>query len=148
MGSQGFEIEDAMVTSATPEMVMDLILDPKTWPAWQGEIISAEGPTPLTPGDVVDGRAEMLGFNVDGLSVTQEVSGERYVQQVVVGVGMQIIYELTGTPEGLRVKHRLISQLPAGAGGRVLSFFLKRRLRKMQRGLLEELKRQAEGASS
>ena len=60
MGSQEFEIEGSMVTSATPARVMDLILDPGTWPDWQGEIISADGPRPLTPGDVVDGPDDLL----------------------------------------------------------------------------------------
>lgn len=123
---------------------MALILDPSTWPEWQSEIRSSTGPAPLTPNDVVDGRARMLGFDVDGQSVTVHVSKDSYEQSVVVGVGMHITYTLESTPEGTKVEHSLASQLPAGLMGRVLSFFLARRLRKMQKGLLQTLKKRAE----
>lgn len=126
---------------------MDLILQPGTWPRWQREITSALGPAKLAPGDVVDGRAEMLGFEVDGQSVTTEVGDDTYSQQVVVGVGMQIRYELKQGPSGTVVTHTLVSQLPQGALGRVLSFFLARRLKKMQRELLQNLAVQAEASS-
>lgn len=127
---------------------MELLLDPKTWPSWQGEIVSADGSSPLSEGSVVAGRARMMGFDVDGQSVTDEVTPDSYRQSVVVGVGMRIVYSIEETGTGLKVTHRLESDLPAGAAGRVLSFFLKRRLRKMQKGLLVALKDQAEGSST
>lgn len=126
---------------------MGLLIDPATWPRWQGEIVESSGPAPLGDGDVVAGRARMMGFDVDGQSVARSVTGDSYEQTAVVGVGMRITYSLLETSEGVRVTHRLESQLPSGMWGRVLSFFLKKRLRKMQRGLLAALKDQAEGSS-
>jgi hypothetical protein len=147
MGSS-FEISGSARTRARGVDVMALILDPSTWPRWQAEILSADGPSPLRPGDVAAGRAEMLGFDVDGQSITTEVSDEGYAQSVVVGVGMTITYRLRALPDGTEITHTLTSQLPQGTMGRVLSFFLARRLRKMQRELLSELARQAEGSAS
>jgi hypothetical protein len=60
---------------------------------------------------------------------------------------MRILYTVTETPEGSKVTHRLVSELPAGTLGVLLSFFLRRRLQKMQRTLLEELVAQAEASS-
>jgi hypothetical protein len=145
MSTQRFEITRAVATTAPHEEVMALILDPASWPEWQSEIKSSNGPVPLAPNDVVDGRARMLGFDVDGQSVTTHVSHDSYKQSVVVGVGMQITYTLERIPQGTRIEHSLSSQLPAGLMGRVLSFFLARRLRKMQKGLLQALKQRAEG---
>ena len=91
----------------------------------------------------------MMGFDVDGQSVTTEVAERAYQQDVVVGVGMQIRYEVGPSPDGGTViRHRLTSQLPEGALGRMLSFFLTRRLKKMQRDLLERLAAQLEAPSA
>lgn len=127
---------------------MQLILDPETWPSWQSEIVQADGPAPLGPNDVVQGRAEMLGFNVDGQSITRSVDDLAYEQDVVVGVGMRIEYRLRPTADGVEVTHSLTSLLPDGVMGRILSFFLARRLRRMQKELLERLTAQAEASSS
>ena len=126
---------------------MDKLRRPATWPAWQSEIIEAHGPEVIDTGDVVRGRAEMMGFDVDGQSVTEAVDGSSLLQGVVVGVGMRIRYTIAETAEGTSVTHHLVSDLPAGTLGVLLSFFLRRRLRKMQRMLLEELVAQAEASS-
>jgi hypothetical protein len=126
---------------------MQKLRRPATWPEWQSEIIESNGPESIGPGDVVRGRAEMMGFDVDGQSVTESVDGSSLAQDVVVGVGMRILYTVRETSEGTSVTHRLVSELPAGAFGVPLSFFLRRRLRKMQKMLLEELVAQAEASS-
>lgn len=90
----------------------------------------------------------MMGFDVNGQSVALAVTEDSYEQNAVVGVGMHITYSVEQTPHGTTVTHRLSSRLPAGSLGRVLSFFLKRRLRKMQKELLRALKDQAEDPST
>jgi hypothetical protein len=65
----------------------------------------------------------------------------------VVGVGMRIRYRIEETANGTIVTHQLVSELPAGRLGVLLSFFLRRRLQRMQRMLLEELVGQAEASS-
>jgi hypothetical protein len=142
-----FTIERSAVARCAPEVVMAKIGRPATWPDWQSEITEAHGPDVIAAGDVVRGRAEMMGFNVDGQSVTEAIDGSSLSQDVVVGVGMRILYTVTETPEGSKVTHRLVSELPAGTLGVLLSFFLRRRLQKMQRTLLEELVAQAEASS-
>lgn len=131
----------------TPDVLMAKIRRPSTWPEWQSEIVESHGPDVVGPGDVVKGRAEMMGFDVDGQSVTESVDATSLQQDVVVGVGMRIRYTLTETSGGTSVTHRLESDLPAGALGAPLAFFLRRRLRKMQKMLLEELVAQAEASS-
>jgi hypothetical protein len=79
--------------------------------------------------------------------VTEGVDDSSLSQDVVVGVGMRIRYTVARTPEGVTVTHRLESELPAGALGIPLSFFLRRRLKKMQKMLLRELVAQAEASS-
>lgn len=129
------------------ETVRAQLVAPGTWPVWQSEILSTDGPDTLAEGDVVTGRATMLGFEVDGQTVAAIVDGERVEQEVVVGVGMRISYVLEPEPSGVKITHMLVSELPSGPAGRVLSFFLRRRLRKMQEGLLKRLVSQAEASS-
>lgn len=143
--SNPFEIESSTITPATPEAIRDKLLRPATWPAWQMEILSTDGPEIVEEGDVVQGRAQMLGFKVVGQSFTRGVGETRFVEDVVVGVGMRITYTLEAVPGGTRVVHRLESDLPTGAMGRLLTIFLRRRLKVMQRVLLERLSKQAEG---
>ncbi len=134
-----------MDAAAAPDRVLDIIKRPSTWPRWQSEIVSTSGPRVLErEGDVVVGRAQMLGFKVDGQSVAASIEPHRFVEDVVVGVGMTVTYEVLPSRGGATVTHRLTSQLPRGPLGRVLSFFLKRRFRKMQRDLLRALVAQAE----
>ncbi len=98
----------------------------------------------IAEGDSVEGRAQLLGFVVDGRSSAVAVREDAFEEDVIVGVRMRVRYSVTTAPEGTRITRRITADLPAGFSGRILSFFLKRRLRKMQRGVLETLTRQAE----
>ena len=139
-------IEASRVARCEPGDVLDLVRDPKTWPRWQPEIVSTEGPAPLEEGDDVYGHASMLGFRVEGHSKSVGVSGDAYEEDVIVGVRMRILYEVARDDGGgTVVTRRLSALLPGGLAGRVLSFFLKRRLTRMQNGVVDELVRQAEG---
>lgn len=138
-------IEVSRVARCEPKTVMELVRDPKTWPRWQPEIVSTDGPAPLNEGDDVYGHAEMLGFDVEGHSRTVSVTADAYEEDVVVGVRMRIVYEVSRDDAGNTVvTRRLSAQLPGGLAGRLLSFFLKRRLTRMQDGVIEDLVRQAE----
>ncbi len=124
---------------------MRLVRDPATWPAWQPEILVTKGPSPLAPGDDVYGHASMLGFHVEGHSKTVAVDETAYEEDVVVGVRMRIVYDVRSDASGRTVVTRKLSALlPGGVAGRVLSFFLKRRLTRMQNGVVDELVRHAE----
>jgi hypothetical protein len=124
---------------------MELVRDPQTWPRWQPEIVSTEGPSPLEVGDDVYGHADMLGFRVEGHSKSVTAAEGAYEEDVIVGVRMRIVYEMARDESGATVvTRRLTALLPAGFAGRVLSFFLRRRLTRMQNGVVEELVRQAE----
>lgn len=138
-------IEATRVARCEPEALLDLVRDPKTWPRWQPEIVSTRGPDRLDEGDDVYGHAEMLGFRVEGHSKSVTVTGDTYEEDVVVGVRMRILYEVARDDSGATtVTRRLSTLLPGGVAGRVLSFFLKRRLTRMQDGVVDELVRQAE----
>jgi hypothetical protein len=123
---------------------MKVIGDPMTWPKWQSEIIETVGDAPLGEGDRVEGRAKMLGFEVNGLSTAVTATPMAFVEDVIVGVHMRIEYTIDQTPSGTVVTRRLIATLPSGISGRILAFFLKRRLRAMQEGVLDALVAQAE----
>ncbi len=124
---------------------MKIITDPSTWPAWQSEILETAGPVPLAEGDEVEGRATLLGFVVDGRSATTAASTSSFAEDVIVGVRMRVRYEVRETSAGTVVTRRLSATLPGGLSGRALSFFLKRRLKAMQKGVLDALVVQAEG---
>jgi Polyketide cyclase / dehydrase and lipid transport len=126
-------------TPSHPAAVMALLMDPATWPRWQSEIVSASGPSPVGPGEVARGKAHMLGFQVDGHSTTLEAGDAHFEQDVIVGVRMRIRYEVAASGSGSVLTHSLVCELPAGVSGRVLSFFLRRRLRRLQRSALERL---------
>ena len=104
---------------------MDLILDPASWPRWQPEIVATEGPDRLSTTDVVRGRATMLGFNVQGHSTATEVGPDTFVEDVIVGVRMRVTYTIAASAEGATVTQSLVSDLPTGLWGRVLSFFVR-----------------------
>lgn len=123
---------------------MKVISDPTTWPTWQSEIIETDGGVPLQEGDQVEGRAKLLGFVVSGRSSTITATSASFVEDVIVGVHMRIEYEIRETASGTIVTRRLTANLPGGVSGRLLSFFLKRRLKAMQEGLLDALVFQAE----
>jgi Polyketide cyclase / dehydrase and lipid transport len=143
--SRVFEISHSRMADCSPDLLIKRILDPATWPEWQPEIISMEASGPLDEGTSVDGRARLLGFEVDGRSTTVASDEHSYEEDVLVGVRMRVRYEVEQTPTGAKVTRRLTAYLPGGVSGRVLSFFLKRRLRAMQVGVLESLVDQASG---
>lgn len=119
--------------------MLDHILRPATWPEWQSEILSVEGPERLVPGDAVLGDAKLLGFKVEGRSTSIEVASDAFVQDVIVGVRMRVRYTVERDGDGARVTHRLESRLPRGIAGSLLSVLLRWRLRKMQKMLLDDL---------
>lgn len=123
-----------------------MMRDPDTWPRWQPEIVHAAGPDPLWVGDVVDGVALMLGFFVHGRSTITSVAADHLEEEVVVGVRIRVRYDLSAAPDGSTlITHRLFADLPQGVSGRVLSFFLKWRLRRMQRHVLDRVGIELEG---
>ena len=139
------DIEVSRVARCRPDAVLALVRDPKTWPEWQPEIVSTEGPAPLEEGDDVYGEASMLGFRVEGHSKTVSVTDGAYEEDVVVGVRMKILYAVTSDGSGNTVVTRkLTAWLPGGLAGRLLSIFLKRRLTRMQNGVIGDLVRRAE----
>jgi len=123
---------------------MKVLTDPATWPEWQSEIIETRGPARLSRGDEVQGRATLLGFAVEGRSSTIDATDSLFVEDVIVGVRMRVEYELDEEGGTTTVTRRLRASLPGGLAGRTLSFLLKRRLKAMQRGVLEALVAQAE----
>jgi hypothetical protein len=141
---RSFVTESHREIASSPEVLLNTILAPATWPKWQSEILTTNGNERLSTGDVVSGRARLLGFEVDGSSTAIEIEDSSYEQDVIVGVRMRVRYEISPSSNGAVVKHRLASDLPAGVSGRVLSFFLTRRLRRMQRDLLKGLAAQTE----
>ena len=142
---RSYVITDSRAASCPPTSLMRVLTDPSTWPEWQSEIVETDGPQPLKEGDAVEGRAELLGFVVNGRSSTVTATGSTFVEDVIVGVHMRVEYEVRERGGGSVVTRRLTASLPGGVFGRVLSFFLKRRLKAMQKGLLEALVAQAEG---
>lgn len=134
-----FEIEDSRHADCAPAVLLEKIRAPATWPAWQSEILSIQGPRIVETGDVVRGEAKLLGFRVEGHSTSLEATEESYLEDVIVGVRMRIRYSVVADGDGSRVTHRLESDLPQGMAGRVLAILLRRRLRKMQSALLDEL---------
>ena len=142
-------MEGAAPSGTDPQAVMSNLLDPETWPAWQPEIISSKGPSPLQKGDTVTGEARMLGFTgVEGRCAVVDAGDDFFEEDVVVGVGMRIRYEVKSDGTGSTVVHRLEADLPTGFSGRVLSFLLRRRLKRLQRTALERLAAQSQARGS
>jgi hypothetical protein len=135
-------------TSAPLDALMQRIVRPATWPQWQAEIVAMEGPEVVTTGDIVHGTAKLLGFHVVGNSVLVSVEEGSLTEDVLVGVRMKIHYEVSDEGSERVVTRRIDATLPEGLAGRVLSFFLKRRLVRMQERLLDDLVGQAEAGSS
>ena len=123
---------------------MAQVRSPKTWPRWQSEIVATTGPARIGEGDVVDGDARLLGFDVTGRSSTVSVSPERVEEDVIVGVRMRVTYSVTPAASGSMVTHRMEADLPTGIAGSLLSLLLSWRLKKMQRTLLVALSDQAD----
>ena len=148
MSSGGeFVSEHSMTARCSADEMMARLLDAGQWPAWQPEIVSTEGPERVGPGDVVSGRARMLGFGVQGRSIALHVGPTSFEEDVVVGVALRVRYEVR--PEGDRcvVVHRIESDLPGGPMGRLLAFFLRGRLRRMQKMAVARLVAQSEAGS-
>ena len=145
---QAFVTKRSLSARCAPETVIALVRDPSTWATWQPEILSTEGAGPLEAGDVVTGRARMLGFEVDGSSRATEASKRAFEEDVVVGVRMRVRYEVAPSDDGTVISHVLSTDLPGGLAGRVLSLFLRARLKRMQRAALSELARQCEASRS
>ena len=125
---------------------MAYLLDATSWPAWQPEIVSTRGPKRVSEGDIVSGHARMLGFHVEGRSVATTVGPDVFEEDVVVGVAMKVRYEVHPHENGCTVVHRLESEMPAGLTGRLLAFFLRGRLKRMQKTVVERLVAQSEAA--
>lgn len=83
----------------------------------------------------------MLGFVVDGRSLICEVGPGTMEQDVIVGVRMRVRFRIVEGLGGPILEHSLQTSLPGGVLGRVLSFFLRPRLRAMQRVTLRNLVR-------
>jgi hypothetical protein len=134
-----FQIEGTTRSRRSPDSVSDRILDPSRWPEWQPELVSTSGPGRLTAGDVVRGEARMLGFVVHGHSTAVEAADQTFHQDVIVGIRMHVRYEVEADDGGSLITHRMIVDLPSGPAGRVLAFFLRRRLKRLQRTTLRNL---------
>jgi hypothetical protein len=139
-----FEIDDERSARCSVQSLVSVLHDSSTWPEWQPEILSVEGPSRLERGDVVRGSARMLGFGVDGHSTVTEAGDGGFTEDVVVGVRMRVTYEVRAAENGAMVVQRLSAELPDGFSGRLLSLLLRPRLRRMQRVALEQLVRRAE----
>lgn len=134
-----YAIERSVTASCSPEAVLRRILDPATWAEWQHEIVGVTGPPQLEKDDVVRGAAKLLGFHVHGISMAVDVAPNSFEEDVVVGVRMRIRYEVTPDENGTVIVHRLHMDLPEGLSGTILSWFLRRRLSRMQRLALRRL---------
>ena len=139
-----YRIEDHIDTRADRDVVMGRVLAPRTWPEWQAEIKTVEGPERMEEGDQVSGDAELVGFRVQGRSDAHVVDDELFIEDVIVGVRMVITYQVTRTSGGTRITRTLEADLPGGVLGGLLSIALRARLRKMQKRLLRDLAAQAE----
>jgi hypothetical protein len=126
-------------TSGSKDSLLELLVSPSTWPEWQAEIRSVSGPDRIDHGDAVHGDAQLLGFAVKGRSDATLVDGGIVEEDVIVGVRMRVRYEVRSDSNGAVVTRNLIADLPGGFMGRMLSFFLARRLRKMQDDVLDRL---------
>jgi hypothetical protein len=124
---------------ASAETALAQLRDPSTWSTWQAEIGRAEGPAPLGEGDHVTGDASMLGFAVGGRADVVSADERGIEHDVIVGIRMNVRYTIEPAGDGWVLTHRLTADLPRGLSGRVLSIFLKRRLRRMQQRLLGDL---------
>lgn len=139
MADRTFRIRRSAEVSVPVAEVRRLLLDPSTWSEWQPELVGARGPAPMGDGDVARGEAKMLGFDVHGHTEVLRATDEVFEEDVIVGVRMIIRYEVEPAAAGARVTHEMTAFLPGGLSGRVLSFFLRPRLRALQRGVLREL---------
>lgn len=119
---------------------MRLIRDPWTWPRWVPEIVEIDRVADNAPSDGgIDGRASMLGFEVDGHARLLQSQDDFFANEVTVGVRMTASYRVEEAFDGCRVTHRFEVVAPGGPAGKVLGLMLRSRLRKMQQHLLSNL---------
>lgn len=130
-------------TNVDPKQIMDVLRRPERRPEWQPEILWMRGPDRLSDGDEQYGRARMLGFEVAGRSRTITVTDYAFEEEALVGVKMRIRYEITQSDGQIEIAHHLSADLPRGFWGRLVSLFLKSRLRAMQGRALRNLAAQA-----
>jgi hypothetical protein len=140
--TKSLRLESSVVSSADAATVIRHVRTPRTWPAWQSEILGVEGPELVDEGDVVHGDARLLGFDVDGRSDALFADDSRFEEEVIVGVRMRIAYEARPTSTGSVITHRMYADLPTGLAGSVLSLLLGWRLKRMQTRLLAALRDQ------
>jgi hypothetical protein len=143
-----YSIEDSRFVRCSPDALFKRVLDPGTWPRWQPEILATDESGLLAEGDVVHGRARMLGFQVQGRSTALQVGPTTFEEDVVVGVRMRVRYEVRARDDGCVVTQRMVVDMPRGFSGKVLSALLRWRLKKMQRATLANLAAQAEADAS
>lgn len=129
-------------SAASPDEIRARLVRPATWPDWVPEISDTKSKEVVGPGDDVEGLAEMLGFRVNGRARVTEASEDLFVQDVVIGVRIVARYEIEPSGDGSVIRHELIVSAPRGPTGRLLTFFLKGRLRAMQKRLLRNLSAQ------
>jgi Polyketide cyclase / dehydrase and lipid transport len=134
-----FETTASQEVRARADAVMATIRDARTWPRWQPEIETTEGSATLEAGDAVTGKASMMGFAVDGRSTIESVEATSLAEDTIVGVRMRIRFEVNEAHGRTVITHHLTSEMPAGALGSVLTFFLRKRLIKMQKTALQQL---------
>ena len=143
-----FITENSVHSTASSRDVMARIKDATTWPEWQSEILETSGSREVHPGEDVVGIAKLLGFLVDGRSRIGTVSASELSEDVIVGVRMRVRFEVSDTEDGCIVTHHLIAEMPSGPTGRLLSWFLRRRLKKMSADLVNRLASQSEETSA
>ena len=136
---RSFIVESSRASQRSVDSIVALLVTPSTWPEWQPEIVSVSGPEELAVGDVVEGRARMLGFAVDGRSTTVGIDAQDFEEDVIVGVRMRVSYRVEQNEGGATVTRKLEAILPGGFAGRLLSLFLKPRLKAMQEEVLDAL---------
>lgn len=141
-GRREFSLKRSRRSSSPPGHLLDKLARPATWPEWVPEITATRSKTVVGEGDDVEGLAEMLGFRVNGRAKVTEVTPTRFVQDVVIGVRIVARYDVEADGDGSVIHHELLVSAPRGPTGRLLTFFLKRRLRVMQKRLLENLSTQ------
>src|SRR5688500_18739198 len=112
--ARSYVIQHSRSTTCSPDALMKVIVDPTTWPQWQSEIVETVGEAPLDEGDRVEGRAKLLGFEVNGLSTTVAATPASFVEDVIVGVHMRIEYTVDERGSGTVVTRRLTATLPSG----------------------------------
>ena len=141
---KSFVVVSERVARCDPEVVMRYVLDSTSWPRWQPEIVATTGPQEVKPGDLVRGHADLLGFGVAGQAAIEKVGRRSFTEDVLVGVRMQVSYEVLDHDGGCKVRARVVTEAPTGLSGRILGLLLRRRLRSMQFTALQRLARLSE----